>query len=542
MMQGLMMKRHVLISDLIQHAELHYASHTIVSCLVEGAQVRLTYRELAHRSKQLAQSLARLGVRHGDCVGTLAWNTHRHLEAYFAISGLGAITHTINPRLFPEQIEYIINHAEDRALLVDLSFVDLVRTLRPMLPSVRFIIILSDRDHMPPDPEFMCYEDLIASEHGDFSWPDFPDDQAAALCYTSGTTGHPKGVLYSHYSTVMHAMAACRNDALGIGPASRILPVVPMFHVCAWGTPYAAALTGAHLVLPGPFLDGASLSKLIEQERTDLLLGVPTVWLGLLDHLRQHKIRLAHVRQVVVGGSAAPLAMIREFAESHGIFLVHAWGMTELSPLGTVNLPTPELMALAPEARYLQQLKQGRAVFGIELAIMDDNHQRLPHDGKTFGKLYVRGPWVASSYFRSDDRSSFHEGWFCTGDIATMTADGMMQIVDRDKDVIKSGGEWISSIDLENAALSFPDIHEACVVGIPHQRWGERPLMLVVADHEPDQGALRDHLAQHVARWWIPDRIVLVESLPHTATGKLSKKTVREQFQDYYLRQHSEEV
>ncbi len=396
------------------------------------------------------------------------------------------------------------------------------------------IIVLTDRDHMPPDCDFLCYEDLLDAESGDFFWPEFPDDQAAALCYTSGTTGNPKGVLYSHYSTIMHAMAACRNDALGIGPASRILPVVPMFHVCAWGTPYAATLTGAHLVLPGPFLDGASLSKLIAQEQTDLLLGVPTVWLGLLEYLRQNQIRLPHVRQVVVGGSAAPLAMIREFAEVHHIFLVHAWGMTELSPLGTVNLPTPELMAMPPEQRFVQQQKQGRAVFGIELTIMDDAHQRLPHDGKTFGTLYVRGPWVASAYFRSD-QSSFYEGWFCTGDIATITADGMMQIVDREKDVIKSGGEWISSIALENAALSFPGIQEACVVGIQHERWGERPLMLVVSVHEPDHGALRDHLAQHVARWWLPDTILCVDSIPHTATGKLSKKSVREHYHDYYL-------
>ncbi len=537
-MQGLMMNRHLLVSDLLEHAAAQHGQQSIISRSVEGPIVRHTYAQIAQRSRQLAQALLALGAGPGDRIGTLAWNTHRHFEAYYAISGIGAITHTINPRLFPEQLRYIINHADDRILLVDLSFIPLLRQLLPQLPGVEHIILMTDYEQQSLQaPDWLCYETLLAEQSPNFSWPRFSDEQASALCYTSGTTGNPKGVLYSHYSTLLHAMAACRADALGITPESCVLPVVPMFHVCAWGVPYAAAMMGSRLILPGAALDGASLTELIQQEQADLLLGVPTVWMGLLRHLHENHIRLQHVKRVVVGGSAAPLSMIREFDENHSAFVVHAWGMTELSPLGTVNLPTPEIMRLPPLERYQHQLKQGRPVFGIELAIFDDKNHRLAHDGKTFGHLRVRGPWVAERYFRHEELSAFEHGWFDTGDIATLDEAGYMQIVDRAKDVIKSGGEWISSIDLENAAMSYSGLREACVIGIPHPRWDERPLLLVVPGHEDlDLAALRDHLAAHVARWWLPDSIVVVAELPHTATGKLSKLQLRNQYHDYYLK------
>ncbi len=534
-MHGLMMNRPLLISDLIEHAARLYPENEVVSRHIESGIVRHSYLQLARRSRQLAQALTDYGVIAGDRIATLAWNTHRHMEAYYAISGVGAIIHTINPRLFPEQIRYMINHATDRLLLVDCSFLPLVLSLLPELPSVEQIIVLTDAAHMPPDSNFLCYETWIAAFHHQFHWPRFSDAEASALCYTSGTTGNPKGVLYSHYSVLLHAMAACRTDALGITPHTCLLPVVPMFHVCAWGTPYAAAMMGARLVLPGAALDGASLYELIVAEQVDLLLGVPTIWLTLLNYLREHQLQLKNVSRVVVGGSAAPLSMIREFAEVHQSYVIHAWGMTELSPLGTINLPTPALQSMAPALRYQHQLKQGRPVFGIELQIFDEHLRPLPHDGKTFGVLHVRGPWVAQRYFRHEDLSAFANGWFNTGDIATIDADETMQIVDRDKDVIKSGGEWISSIELENAAMSFPGILEACVVGIPHPRWAERPLMLIVSPTgNTDLSALRDHLAERVARWWLPDSIVTVPELPHSATGKLSKVTLRNQYRQFY--------
>ncbi len=534
-MRGLMMPNDLLISDLLEHAVRSHAQQQIVSRRLDGRIVRHNLLAFAERSRQLARALLDLDVRAGDRIATLAWNTHRHLEAYYAISGIGAIVHTVNPRLFAHQIEYILQHAEDRILLVDNSFIAAVEAMLPRLPKVEHVIALSDWEDKPKGERWLCYEGLLNGQSPHFTWPRFDAQTAAALCYTSGTTGQPKGVLYSHSSTLLHAMAACRADAIGLGPESVVMPVVPMFHVCAWGVPYAALMAGARLVLPGAALDGASLSELIENERCDIALGVPTVWMGLLTHLRQQGQRLSSLRRVVIGGSAAPLAMIREFDQVHSAFVMHAWGMTEMSPLGSTNTPTPELLALPAEERYQRQLSQGREVFGLHMEIFHEDGQALPHDGLAYGHLKVRGPWVLAHYYRQADVPAAQDGWFDTGDIASIDAQGYMRIVDRAKDLIKSGGEWISSIDLENAALGFPGVREACVIGIAHPRWEERPLMLIIAESTPiDIAGLRQYLQNQVARWWLPDAILEVSELPHTATGKLSKLTLREHYADYY--------
>ncbi len=541
-MLGSMMQDPLLISDLLTHAEQFHPYGEIVSRTVEGPLHRYTYRDAGKRTRQLANLLQSLGVTQGDRVATLAWNGFRHYELYFATSGIGAIIHTVNPRLFPEQIEYILNHAEDKLLCVDLSFLPLVQNLLPRLPKLQRLIVLTDEQHMPTSgvESALCYEVELARHNDQFTWPRFDDQTAAALCYTSGTTGNPKGVLYSHRSQILHAYATVQPDAMNLSSGSCVLPVVPMFHVSAWGTPYSCTLVGAKLVFPGARLDGASLAELIESEKPDFLLGVPTVWLGLLDYMRQQDKRLHSVKTVVVGGSAAPLAMIKEFQEHHDVFLMHAWGMTELSPLGTLGNPSARLMAMTQEQRYQYQRKQGRPVFGIQLKIVDGEGTPLPHDGKAFGRLMVKGPWVIERYYLAE-KSALENGWFDTGDVATIDDEGYMQIVDRTKDVIKSGGEWISSIELENIAVGHPDVAEACVVGIPHPKWDERPLLLVVA--KPDRVPQRDDLLAFfdgkVAKWWIPDDAVVVKELPHTATGKLLKINVRETHQQHYLGQGS---
>lgn len=539
-MLGSMMQDPLLISDLLTHAENFHPYGEIVSRTIEGPIHRYTYRDAGIRVRQLANMLQNLGVTKGDRVATLAWNGYRHYELYYATSGIGAIIHTVNPRLFPEQIEYILNHAEDKILCVDLSFLPLVQLLAPRLPHLEHVIVLTDERHMPTSGlhKALCYEIELARYNDDFTWPRFDDQTAAALCYTSGTTGNPKGVLYSHRSQILHAYATVQPDAMNLSSGSCVLPVVPMFHVSAWGTPYSGTLVGAKLVFPGARLDGASLAELIEQEKPDFLLGVPTVWLGLLDYLRQNDKILHSVRTVVVGGSAAPLAMIKEFQERHDVFLMHAWGMTELSPLGTLANPSVRLMAMPLEQRYQYQRKQGRPVFGIQLKIVDATGNTLPHDGKAFGRLMVKGPWVIERYYLAD-KSALEHGWFDTGDVATIDEEGFMQIVDRTKDVIKSGGEWISSIELENIAVGHPDVQEACVVGIPHPKWDERPLLLVIA--KPGRQPARDDLLAFfegkVAKWWIPDDALVVKELPHTATGKLLKVNVRESHQQHYLQQ-----
>ena len=536
-----MMQQPLLISSLIEHAIVSHPQAEIVSRQVEGGIFRYTYGQAAVRAKQLANALTqKLGIKVGDRVGTLAWNTHRHYELYFGVSGIGAITHTINPRLFPEQIIYIINHAADRFIFVDLTFVPLLEAVAEHIKNVEGIVVLTDKAHMPTSSKLsnlLCYEDLIADMPTTFDWPLLDENCGAALCYTSGTTGNPKGVLYSHRSTILHTIAAVQKNALNIDEESILLPVVPMFHVNAWGTPYAATMTGAKLVLPAHGMDGASLYELIDGEKANLLLGVPTIWLGLLNYLDQIKATLTSVKNVVVGGAAAPLSMIKAFQEKHDAFLIHAWGMTELSPLGTVNSMTRAMAQLPLGQRYKKQLKQGRSVYGIEMKIVDDAGNELPRDGKAFGSLLVRGPWVVSRYYLNDDQKAFVDGWFDTGDVATIDHENTMQIVDRAKDVIKSGGEWISSIDLENAAVGHPALKECCVIGVYHPKWDERPLLLAIKKEGATVTAAEviAFLADKVAKWQLPDTVVFVDELPHTATGKLLKTGVRETYKNYLV-------
>jgi fatty-acyl-CoA synthase len=538
-----MQDRPLLISSLIEHANAVHPRAEIVTRTVEGPVHRCTYGDVHHRSKQAAQALVALGVEAGDRVATLAWNTHRHLELYFGVSGMGAVLHTINPRLFVEQIEYIANHAEDKLLCFDLTFLPLVEKLAPALKSVRGFVALTDSAHLPASklPNLHCYEDLLAAQDGDYAWPAFDERTASSLCYTSGTTGHPKGVLYSHRSTVLHSFAVCSVDGIALGAAETALLVVPMFHVNAWGTPYAGAMSGARLVLPGPGLDGKSVYELMRDEQVTLALGVPTVWLNLFNHVAAAKLdpmRDLRLKRVIIGGSAAPRAMSERFEKVFGTFVVHAWGMTEMSPLGTACNLLSKHRDLGLGQRLDLQEKQGRSVYGVELRIADDEGRRLPHDGSARGHLMVRGPWVADSYFRADGGAILDaEGFFDTGDVATIDPDGYMQIKDRAKDVIKSGGEWISSIDLENAAMGHPNVAEAAVIGVAHPKWQERPLLVAVKKQgsEVTREDLLGFLAAKVAKWWLPDDVVFVDELPHTATGKLQKMKLREAFRDYRL-------
>jgi fatty-acyl-CoA synthase len=537
-MRGLMMDGPLNISALIEHAERFHGDTPIVTRLVEGGIHRTTYAEAHQRSRQLANALAALGVRPGDRVGTLAWNTFRHFEIYYAVSGSGAVCHTINPRLFPEQIAYIVNHAEDVCIFFDLSFLPLVEALAPQCPGVKNWIAMTDRAHMPAAVvPLACHEDLVNAHSDRFDWPLLDERSASSLCYTSGTTGNPKGVLYSHRSTLLHAYGACLPDALALSARDSVLPVVPMFHVNAWGLPYSAPLVGAKLVFPGPALDGASLMELFESEGVTCSAGVPTIWLGLLNHVRDKGLRFSTLKRTVIGGSACPPAMIRTFEDDYGVTVLHAWGMTEMSPLGTVNSFKRHQLDWPREQREVLQNKQGRVIFGVDMRIVDDEGLELPRDGKAFGDLQVRGPWICSGYFKGEGGDALVDGWFPTGDVATLDADGFMQITDRSKDVIKSGGEWISSIDLENAAMAHPAVAEAAVVGVAHPKWDERPLLVVV--RRPGQEIGRDELLKffegRVAKWWIPDDVVFVESLPHTATGKLLKTRIREDFRNHRL-------
>lgn len=538
-MLGKMMARPLLVSQILEHGLNYYGDTEIVSRTVEGPIHRYRFADAGVRIRQLANALGRLGIELGDRVGTLAWNTHRHYELYYGVSGTGAVIHTINPRLFADQIVYIANHARDRVMFVDLTFVELLEGLADRLATIEHFVIMTDRAHMPATslPNVLCYEELIAAESDACEWPEFDENTACGLCYTSGTTGNPKGVLYSNRSTVLHAMAACMEQSLGISMRTVVLPVVPMFHVNAWGVPYAATITGAKMVFPGPMLDGAHLYELIESERPDLLMGVPTVWLNLLAHLKAHGGRLDSVERIVIGGSAVPASLVKELDEAHGVFVLHVWGMTEMSPVGTATPSTPALEAMAPDARHAAQLRQGKAAFGVEMKIIDDDGVPLPHDGTAFGRLLVRGPWITDGYFEVEDRSSFVDGWFDTGDVANIDPSGSMQIVDRSKDVIKSGGEWISSIDLENLAVGHPDLQEACVIGVRHPKWDERPIVLAVPHPgtAPTEASVLEYMQGRIARWWLPDAVLFVDELPHTATGKLMKTGLRETYRDYLI-------
>ena len=539
-MLGLMQDHKLLVSALIEHAVACHPDATIVSRSVEGPIHRCNWRDIDRRARQAAHALTALGVQRGDRVATLAWNGYRHMELYFGVSGMGAVLHTVNPRLFPEQLEYIINHAEDTVLFFDLSFVALVEKLLPRLNTVRTFVVMTDRAHMPECaiPGLLCYEDLLAAQSDSYVWPDLDENTATSLCYTSGTTGMPKGVLYSHRSTVLHAFGACTVDSLAVSRNENALLVVPMFHVNAWSMPYAAAMSGAGLVLPGPALDGASIYQLLRDEKVTLALGVPTVWMMLLQHVTGSGLRPINelaLRRVVIGGAAVPRTMMEAFERDFGARVVHAWGMTEMSPVGTVGNLLPAQQKLPRDRRLEVQAKQGRAVFGVGLKLTDDAGRRLPHDGEAAGHLKVRGPWIARAYYRDDTPILDEEGYFDTGDVATIDADGYMHITDRAKDVIKSGGEWISSIELENAAMGHLLVAEAAVIGIAHPKWQERPLLLVVV--QPGQTLEREavlhYLKDRVARWWLPDDVLFVKELPHTATGKLHKAALREQFRDY---------
>src|SRR6266571_3026137 len=505
MLRGLIMEMPLLVSSLIAHADRCQGDTEIVSRTVEGQIHRYTYSQAHRRSKRLAQALARLGVKEGERVGTLAWNGYRHFELYYGVSGMGAVVHTINPRLFPEQLVYIVDHAEDAYVFFDLTFAPLAEKL--------------------------------ALEDGNYEWPRLDEWTAAGLCYSSGTTGNPKGVLYAHRSTILHAYASSMPDVFSCSAQSVFLPVVPMFHVNAWGIPYFAPLNGAKLVLPGAGLDGKSLYELFESEKVTTSAGVPTVWLGLLSYMKQNNLKFSTLRHVVVGGSACPPAMITAFREEYGVRCQHAWGMTEMSPLGSLCALKGKHAVLSREERFAIECKQGRAIYGVEMKIVDGEGQELPRDGKAFGDLLVRGPWVLREYFKDEGGGPLRGGWFPTGDVATIDADGYMQITDRSKDVIKSGGEWISSIELENIAVAHPAVAEAAVIGVRHPKWGERPL--VIAVRKPGASLTREELLRHyegkVAKWWMPDDVTFVEQLPHTATGKLLKTKLRQDFRDYKL-------
>jgi len=538
-MLGLMMDMPLLISDLIRHADRHHGATEIVSKTVEGEMHRYTYRDAHRRSRQLAKALLALGVRPSERIGTLAWNGFRHFEIYYAVAGIGSVIHTVNPRLFPDQISYIANHAEDSYIFFDITFAPLLEKLAPALETVKGFVAMTDRAHMPKEniPNLMCYEELVAAQDDRFEWPSFDERTAACLCYTSGTTGNPKGALYSHRSTMLHAYAAALPDALDLSARDTILPVVPMFHVNAWGLPYSCALMGARLVFPGQHLDGKSLHELFESERVTMSAGVPTVWLGLLNYLKANNLKFSTLKSTVIGGSACPPAMIRAFQDDYGVQVLHAWGMTEMSPLGTVCTFKAKHAGLGKEERYQLQNKQGRAIFGVDLRIVDENGRELPHDGKAFGDLQVRGPWIIRSYFKDEGGDPLKDGWFPTGDVVTIDPDGYIQITDRSKDVIKSGGEWISSIDLENIAIAHPAVAEAAVIGVRHPKWDERPIIIAVK--KPGQEVSKEELLKFyegkIAKWWMPEDVVFVADLPHTATGKLSKLTLRQKFTDYRL-------
>jgi acyl-CoA synthetase (AMP-forming)/AMP-acid ligase II len=539
-LMGQMMSQPLLISSIIKHADRYFGKNEIVSRRVEGDIHRYTYHDCHVRARKLANALGGLGVKMGDRVATMAWNGYRHLEAYYAVSGSGAVLHTLNPRLFPEQIAYIANHAEDQYLIFELTFLPLIEAVAQHCKTIKGYILMCDRDRMPAQsaiPNLMCYEDLIASNSDEYEWPLFDENSASSLCYTSGTTGNPKGALYSHRSTMLHSYASTMPDALNVSGRDSVLPVVPMFHVNAWGLPYSVPLTGAKMVFPGPSLDGKSLYELFESEKVTFSAGVPTVWLGVLNHVAQNNLTFSTFKRTVIGGSACPPAMMKTLRHKYGIEVVHAWGMTEMSPLGTCATLQAHHYDLPEERQQAMLEKQGHVIFGVDMKIVDDAGQELPWDGKTYGNLLVKGPWVIQEYYKGEGGDVLEDGWFPTGDVATIDDDGYMQITDRSKDVIKSGGEWIGTIDLENIAMAHPAVLQAACIGVLHPKWDERPLLVVV--RRPGMEVSREELLafydNKIAKWWTPDDVAFIDALPIGATGKVLKNRIRETFRDHVL-------
>jgi fatty-acyl-CoA synthase len=538
-MLGMMQDWQLLCHRVLDHAALNHGERPVISRSVEGPLHTTTYAAVRARALRLAQRLERDGIKRGDRVATLAWNTWRHLEAWYGIMGIGAVYHTVNPRLFPDQISWIVNHAEDRVMMLDLTFVPLIEKLAARLVPIERYVVLTDAAHMPATTlrNAVPYEEWIAEVDGDFAWKSFDENTAAGMCYTSGTTGNPKGVLYSHRSNVLHSMMAAQPDAMGVSSRDVVLPVVPMFHANCWGLALTTPMVGAALVMPGAKLDGASIYELLDRERISFTAAVPTVWLMLLQYLEENQLKLPYLRKVVIGGSACPRAMIQKFQDVYDVEVCHAWGMTEMSPLGTLGSIKPDYAGLTGEAKLDVQVKQGHAPFGVDMKIADDAGRELPRDGKTFGRLKVRGPAVARAYFKEGGSVVDDDGFFDTGDVATLDRHGYMQITDRSKDVIKSGGEWISSIDLENLAVGHPKVAEAAVIGVRHPKWGERPLLIVVLKEGQSAGKaeLLAFLDGKVAKWWMPDDVAFVTEIPHTATGKIQKTALRDRFKDYEL-------
>ena len=525
------------VASIIEHAKEFHPKKDVISRMVSGDVHRTNYEEVCIRSRKLASALEKDGYKKGDVIATLALNTYRHLEMYYGISGMGAICHTLNFRLHPEQAVYIINHADDKIIFCEVPFIPIMEGLKDQLPCVEKYIILCDEADMPETglKNAVSYEEYINNGDEDYVWPAMEDDAACGLCYTSGTTGNPKGVLYSHKSNILHAQASLVG--MPIGPDESILMVVPLFHVLAWGIPYYGPMNGSKLVMPGMQMEGEPLFDLIDKEKVTLAFGVPTIWMGLLAYCRDNNKILTSVRNTIIGGSALSLPTLQEFDEVHDVNVIHAWGMTEMSPLGTINVPTPEMDNMSKDEKYAIQLKQGKPIYGVELKVVDDSGAELPKDGESQGHLMVRGPWILQKYFKAEKDAVDQDGWFDTGDISVLDQDGYMIIKDRAKDVIKSGGEWISSIDLENAAFGHPDIAEACVVGIPHPKWDERPMLFVVTNNGEaiEKESILEFLGSRVAKWWLPDEIVFLKELPHGATGKLQKFELRDEYNNYYM-------
>ncbi|MCY7307968.1 MAG: fatty-acid--CoA ligase [Rhodoferax sp.] len=539
-MLGLMQNQPLLISSLIDFAERHHPEGEIVSRRIEGDIHRCSYKDIARRSRQVANAMEALKLAFGDRVATLAWNGYRHLELYFGVSGTGRVLHTLNPRLHPDQIAWIANHAEDQVLFFDMTFLPIVKAMQGKATSIRHYVALCDADKLPADSGIaglQSYEALLARQPDTFVWPEFDENTASSMCYTSGTTGDPKAVLFSHRSTILHAFAGGLPDALNMSARDSVLPVVPMFHANAWSLPYSAAMTGAKMVFPGAALDGKSVYELIESEKVTFAAGVPTVWQMMLGHVQAGGLRFSTLKRTVIGGSACPPAMISAFNDDYGVEVLHAWGMTEMSPLGTVNTLKNKHLNMAPADKLKVRVKQGRGVYGVDMKIVDPGGKELPWDGKVFGDLHVKGPWVIRDYFKSDAGSPLVDGWFPTGDVATIDPDGYMQITDRSKDVIKSGGEWISSIDVENIAMSHPAVAMAACIGMAHPKWDERPIIAVV--RKPAATVSREDLLSFytgkLAKWQVPDDVVFLDAIPLGGTGKMQKTKLREMLKDYRL-------